>query len=106
MKDITWKTQLSVNKGSVDRGLARSTYFQTCSQQKNFDTLVDLVDEICVPDKDVKGYRTEHDYRFLEEDGIIHPEATVGEGDVIIGKVSPPRFLSGADEYNLASNKQ
>jgi DNA-directed RNA polymerase subunit B' len=92
-----------LNKGSVDRGLARSTYFRPAVAEELRYT-GGLVDEICVPDKDVKGYRTEHDYRFLEEDGIIHPEATVGEGDVIIGKVSPPRFLSGADEYNLASN--
>ncbi len=92
-----------LNKGSVDRGLARSTYFRPAVAEELRYT-GGLVDEICMPDKDVKGYRTEHDYRFLEDDGIIHPEAAVGEGDVIIGKVSPPRFLSGADEYNLGSN--
>ncbi len=92
-----------LNKGSVDRGLARSTYYRPAVAEELRYT-GGLVDEICMPDKDVKGYRTEFDYRFLEDDGIIHPEAGVGEGDVIIGKVSPPRFLSGSDEYNLSSN--
>ena len=92
-----------INKGSIDRGLGRSTYYRPAVAEELRYT-GGLVDEIGVPDKDVKGYRTEFDYRFLEGDGIIHPEAEVGEGDVIIGKTSPPRFLSGADEYNLASN--
>ncbi len=91
------------NRGSIDRGLGRSTYYRPAVTEELRYT-GGLVDEICVPDKDVKGYRTEHDYRFLEDDGIIHPEASIAEGDVLIGKVSPPRFLSGADEYNLASN--
>ncbi|MBU1849159.1 MAG: DNA-directed RNA polymerase subunit B, partial [Nanoarchaeota archaeon] len=62
--------------------------------------------EIGIPDKEVKGYRSEHDYRYLEEDGIIFPEAKVTEGDVIIGKTSPPRFLSSMDEYNLTTSSR
>ena len=41
---------------------------------------------------------------MLESDGIIYPEAAVNENDVIIGKTSPPRFLSSLEEYSLASN--
>lgn len=92
-----------LNGGSVDRGLARSTYFRPCVAEELRYT-GGLIDEIGIPDKDVKGYRSEHDYRFLEDDGLVHLEASVGESDVVIGKTSPPRFLSGADEYNLASN--
>jgi DNA-directed RNA polymerase beta subunit len=62
------------------------------------------MDEICVPDKEVKGYKSEKDYRLLNEDGIIYPEASVNAEDVIIGKTSPPRFLSSMEEYSLASN--
>jgi len=92
-----------LNKGSIDRGFGRSSYFRpSIAEELRYSG--GLMDEICVPDKDVKGYRTEHDYRFLEEDGIIYPEAKVNEDDVIIGKASPPRFLSSMDEYNLASN--
>ncbi len=57
-----------------------------------------------IPDKEVKGYKSEKDYRLLEDDGIIFPEARVREEDVVIGKTSPPRFLSSLDEYSLASN--
>ena len=94
-----------INKGAIERGLARSSYFRpVISEELRYSG--GLIDEIVIPDKDVKGYRSEHDYRFLEDDGIIYPEAQVGEGDVIIGKTSPPRFLSSADEYNLTQNQR
>ena len=92
-----------INKGSIDRALARSTYFRpaVCEELRYAGG---LMDKICVPDKDVQGYRSEDDYRYLEEDGIIYPEAKVKEDDVLIGKTSPPRFLSSMDEYSLVSN--
>ena len=91
-----------LNKGSVERGLARSTYFRPVSAEE-LRYSGGLIDEICIPDKDVKGYRSEQDYRFLEGDGIIYPEAKVKEGMVVIGRTSPPRFLSSLDEYNLSA---
>ncbi len=92
-----------LNQGSIDRGLGRSSYFRPCiTEELRYSG--GLMDEISIPDKDVKGYKSEKDYRFLEDDGIIYPEAKVKEDDVLIGKTSPPRFLSGMDEYNLASN--
>jgi len=92
-----------INRGSVDRGLGRSTYFRpVVSEELRYPG--GLMDDICVPDKDTKGYRTEKDYRFLEEDGIVSAESKVQEGDVIIGKTSPPRFLNSMDEYNLTGN--
>lgn len=93
---------LVINRASIDRGLARSTYFRPAvSEELRYSG--GLTDEISIPDKETKGYRSERDYRYLEEDGIIGPESNVKEGDVIIGKTSPPRFLSGLDEYNLAN---
>ncbi|MBN2142250.1 DNA-directed RNA polymerase subunit B [Candidatus Woesearchaeota archaeon] len=94
-----------INKGSIERGFGRSTYFRpVISEELRYSG--GLTDEIGIPDKDVKGYRTEHDYRFLEDDGMIYPEAVVAEGDVIIGKTSPPRFLSSLEEYNLAQTSR
>jgi len=92
-----------INKASIERGLGRSTYYRP-STAEELRYAGGLIDEICIPDKEVKGYKSEHDYRLLEKDGIISPEAVVEEGDVIIGKTSPPRFLSSLDEYNLASS--
>ena len=94
---------LVVNQGSVQRGFGRSAYFRPVSTEE-LRYSGGLTDKITVPDEETKGFRSEHDYRFLEDDGIIYPEAAVGEGDVIVGKTSPPRFLSAMDEYNLETN--
>ncbi len=92
-----------LNLASVQRGLTRSTYFRPVGAEE-LRYSGGLVDEVCIPDKDVKGYRSEKEYRCLEEDGIIFPEAPVTEGDVIIGRTSPPRFLSSLEEYNLSAS--
>ncbi len=102
-KGYNMEDSIIINKGSVDRGMGRSTYFRPAIAEE-LRYAGGLTDEIATPDKDVKGYKSEKDYRLLEGDGIIYPEAQIKEGDVIIGKVSPPRFLSGADEYSLTSN--
>lgn len=92
-----------LNKGSIDRGLGRSTYFRAYTIEE-LRYPGGLADEICYPTKEVKGYKSEKDYRFLEEDGIVYPEAELDEGDVIIGKTSPPRFLGDLEEFNIAAN--
>ncbi len=102
-KGYNMEDAIIMNKASIERGLARATYFRPVSAEE-LRYSGGLVDEITIPDKEVKGYRTEHDYRLLEEDGLVYPEAKVREGDVVIGKTSPPRFLSAMDEYNLATN--
>lgn len=102
-KGYNMEDAIILNKGSIDRGLGRSTYYRpNIAEELRYSG--GLIDEISIPDKDVKGYKSEKDYRYLEDDGIISPEAKIKEGDVIIGKTSPPRFLSSLDEYNLASS--
>jgi len=102
-KGYNMEDSIIVNGGSVDRGLGRSSYFRPAvAEQLRYSG--GLIDEISIPDKDVKGYRSEKDYKFLEDDGIIYAEASVDEGEVIIGKTSPPRFLSSMDEYNISVN--
>ena len=94
-----------LNKASIDRGLGRSTYYRPAiAEELRYSG--GLTDEVSIPDKDVKGYKSEKDYRFLEKDGIISAESKVKEGDVIIGKTSPPRFLSSMDQYNLAPSSR
>ncbi len=92
-----------INSGSVQRGFGRSTYFKPyIAEEMRYQG--GLVDEICVPDKEVKGYKSEKDYRLLEDDGIVYTSAKVKEDDVLIGKVSPPRFLGEFEEFNVATN--
>ncbi|MDO8480967.1 MAG: DNA-directed RNA polymerase subunit B [Nanoarchaeota archaeon] len=102
-KGYNMEDAIIINRGSLDKGLGRSTYFRP-STAEELRYAGGLVDEVSIPDKDVKGFKSDKDYRFLEDDGIIFPEAKVTEGDVIIGKTSPPRFLSSLDEYSIASS--
>ncbi len=92
-----------LNRGSVERGLGRSYYFRPYAVDE-LRYQGGLVDEIGVPDKEVKGYRSEEDYKLLEDDGIVYPEAKISEDDVIIGKTSPPRFLGELEEFSIAAN--
>ncbi|MEM4755647.1 MAG: DNA-directed RNA polymerase subunit B [Candidatus Woesearchaeota archaeon] len=94
-----------LNRQSIDYGFGRSSYYrQAIAEEIRYSG--GLMDTICIPDKEVKGYRSEKDYRYLEEDGIIYPEAVVKEDDVLIGKTSPPRFLSSSEDYSFAVNQR
>jgi len=94
---------LIVNKGSIDRGLARSTFFKPYNLEE-LRYSGGLRDEVGIPDKEVKGYKSEEDYKYLELDGIAHTGAKVEADDVIVGRSSPPRFLSGLEEFSVAAN--
>ena len=96
---------LVMNKGSLERGLSRSTYFRPYSSVALRYT-GNLKDEFCIPTKDITGYRTEKSYKFLEDDGIVYPEANLKEEEVVIGKTSPPKFLLEMEEISLARSKK
>src|SRR3989344_4825785 len=94
-----------LNKASVDRGMGRSTYFRQYSANE-LQYAGGLSDEIVIPEKDVSGYRTEEVYRNLEDDGIAYLEADMDSGDVVIGKVTPPKFLSEARDLSIQAKKE
>ncbi len=96
---------LVFNKGSVQRGVGRSFYFRPYSAVE-MNYAGGLKDEIAVPEKDSSGYKLESSYRFLESDGVVYPEANVNEGEVLIGKMSPPKFLSEAREISVRTKKE
>lgn len=102
-KGYNMQDAIIMNRGSVERGISRSTFFRPYAVEE-LRYSGGLMDEICIPNKDVKGYRSEHDYRNLEEDGIVFPEAVIREEDVLIGKTSPPRFLGELEEFSIAAS--
>jgi DNA-directed RNA polymerase subunit B' len=86
------KDAIVLNKAAVDRGLGRSMFYKTYSdEERRYPG--GQKDSFRIPQPTAEGYMGEHSYANLSDDGIIEPETRVNEGDVLIGKVSPPRFL-------------
>ena len=88
------------NKASIERGLARSTFYRIYEAECR-QYLGGLKDKFTVPEPGTRGYRGEQYYRLLEPDGIISLESAVAGGDVLIGRISPPRFLEEYKEFEV-----
>ncbi len=83
---------LVINRAAVDRGVGRSMFYKSyADEERRYPG--GQRDRFKVPPATSEGYMGEHAYSKLSEDGIIEPEMPVEEGDVLIGKVAPPRFL-------------
>jgi DNA-directed RNA polymerase subunit B len=92
-----------MNKASVERGLGRTFFFRLYEAEAQL-YLGGMKDrfEVPSPDSNVKGYRGDKFYRLLEPDGAIFPEASVSGGDVLIGRISPPRFTEEYREIEVS----
>ncbi len=87
-----------VNRAAVDRGLGRSIFYKTyVDEERRYPG--GQKDKFKLPPPTAEGYMGEHVYSKLGDDGIIEPELHVEEGEALIGKISPPRFL----EENIGS---
>lgn len=94
---------LILNQSSVERGMQRSFYYKL-HKTSEIKYPGGLQDKVEIPNKEVKGYRMEDDYKFLEDDGVIYLGQYVQSGDVIVGKVSPPRFIEEIEGFGQMIN--
>ncbi len=104
-KGFNIEDALIVNKNSVERGFARSYFFRTYDAERQRYS-GGQEDEISIPDKDVRGYRSEKAYSHLSEDGIVPPEVSLESGNVIVGKTSPLRFMGTGDFVTGIQNRR
>ncbi len=87
-----------MNRSSIERGMMRSFFYRLYSgEEKRY--WGGQEDVIGIPDKDVKGYKSEEAYAILGEDGIINIETPVTGESILIGRTSPLRFLSSTAEF-------
>jgi DNA-directed RNA polymerase subunit B len=91
---------LIFNKAAVERGLGRSTFYRIYEAECR-QYLGGLKDKFVSPEAGMRGYRGEQYYRLLEPDGIVGLEAATVGGDVLIGRISPPRFLEEYKEFEV-----
>jgi DNA-directed RNA polymerase subunit B len=87
-----------INASSIQRGLLWSIMSRTYeAEQKRY--MGGQEDIIGIPEPGVRGYAGEDAYKHLPEDGIINPDTDVTSDDVLIGRVSPLRFLGSMDQF-------
>ena len=93
-----------LNKAAIDRGLGRSLFYRSYTdEERRYPG--GQQDHFRLPQPSVESYKGEHAYSKLGEDGIVEPETYVEENDVLIGKVSPPRFLEEQTSFGIIEEK-
>jgi DNA-directed RNA polymerase subunit B len=87
-----------INASSIQRGLLWSQMFRTYeAEQKRY--MGGQEDVIGIPEPGVRGYAGEDAYKHLPEDGIVNPETRINSDDILIGRISPLRFLGTMDQF-------
>jgi DNA-directed RNA polymerase subunit B' len=96
---------LVLNRGAIERGLGRSSYFRSYEAEE-IRYPGGQADKFEIPNEETNGYLGEEFYRKIGDDGIVNPEMYVDSKDVIIGRTSPPRFLEEIGEFGVAQEKR
>ncbi|MCX8190922.1 MAG: DNA-directed RNA polymerase subunit A' [Candidatus Aenigmarchaeota archaeon] len=90
-----------INRASVERGMFWSYMYRTYEAEEKI-YMGGQQDVIGVPQPGVRGYAGEDEYKHLPEDGIINSETNVNSDQVLIGRVSPLRFLGKMEKIFLS----
>jgi DNA-directed RNA polymerase subunit B len=96
---------LVLNKGSVERGMGRSSYYRAYEgiEQRYPGGQADRFE---LPVEETVGYLGENAYKKLGEDGFVNIEQFVNEKEILIGRTSPPRFLEEISEFGVVKEKR
>jgi DNA-directed RNA polymerase subunit B len=87
-----------INSSSIQRGLFWSYMFRTYeAEQKRY--MGGQEDVIGIPEPGVRGYAGEDAYKHLPEDGIVNQETEIHSDEVLVGRISPLRFLGSMDQF-------
>jgi len=89
-----------LNKGAIDRGLARASYFRNyeANEQRYPGGQRDKFE---IPTEEKVGYIDEEQYKKLVSDGLVQLEQTVKVGDAVIGRTSPPKFFEEMTDFGV-----
>ena len=93
------------NKGSIDRGLGRASYFRVYESEENRYP-GGQVDKFEIPPEETVGFMAAETYQHLGEDGLAELERYAGGKEIIMGKTSPPRFLEEVSEFGVVQEKR
>lgn len=87
-----------INASSIQRGLLWSYMFRSYEgEAKRY--MGGQEDVIGIPEAGIRGYAGEDSYKDLSEDGIVNPETVVNSDNVLVGRISPLRFLGSMDQF-------
>jgi len=100
LQGYNMEDSIIINRSSIELGLERSSFFRIYEGDSR-QYLGGLRDKFEIPEQGTRGHRGDRYYRLLEEDGIISVEAPVSGNMVLIGRVSPPRFLEEYRDFEV-----
>lgn len=87
-----------INASSIQRGLFWSFMHRTYeAEQKRY--MGGQEDVVGIPEPGVRGYAGEEAYKHLPEDGIVNPETEMNSDEILVGRISPLRFLGTIDQF-------
>ena len=94
-----------INKASIERGLGRSAFFRTYTDEEEKHPN-EWNDKLEIPPAGVRGLRDPEVYKHLSPSGLPEPEAFVEGDSVIIGKTSPPRFIEDSQTIQIQKRRE
>lgn len=95
---------LVLNKGAVERGLSRLTYYKTYTDKESLYPGGQR-DYFRVVDSESESHLGEDAYKIIGDDNLPEVETFVDRDTVLIAKASPPKFIEDTADFGLVEEK-